>query len=170
MTFSDFDEATAPTAPLDRLAAVLPGAVDEAMRKALPDVHTPMKAKELADDIFPPPPPVVHRQGHGGDAVTVSATKPSVDHLMDTPLPVLINELGVTLTDSPITDQAFFGAVIVQRKTGELRLTMPTGRSELEHDTVARYLLAQALEVPVPGMPAPFVTTRIPAKQTEVTL
>lgn len=54
MTFSDFDEAiaAAPTASLDRLTAVLPGAVDEAMRKALPDVHTPMKAKELADDIF----------------------------------------------------------------------------------------------------------------------
>ncbi|MFI6337114.1 hypothetical protein [Streptomyces sp. NPDC050535] len=102
--------------------------------------------------------------------MTVSTTKPYADHLMDTPLPVLISELGVTLTDSPITDRAFFGAVIVQRKTGELRLTMPTGRSELEHDTVARYLLAQALGVPVPDMPAPFVTTRIPAKQTEVTL
>ncbi|MFB8776528.1 hypothetical protein [Streptomyces broussonetiae] len=101
--------------------------------------------------------------------MTVPATKPSADHLMDTPLPVLINKLGVTLTDSPITDRAFFGAVIVQRKTGEL-LTMPTGRSELEHDTVARYLLAQALGVPVPDTPAPFVTTRIPAKQTEVTL
>ncbi|MFG2967833.1 hypothetical protein ACGFZS_31655 [Streptomyces sp. NPDC048288] len=54
MTFSDFDKATAatPTALLDRLAAVLPGAVDEAMRKALLDVYTPEKAKELADDIF----------------------------------------------------------------------------------------------------------------------
>ncbi|MFE6332810.1 hypothetical protein ACFVOK_06265 [Streptomyces sp. NPDC057798] len=54
MTVSDFDEATAatPTAFLGRLAAVLPGAVDEAMRKALPDVYTPEKAKELADDIF----------------------------------------------------------------------------------------------------------------------
>ncbi|MDQ0685345.1 hypothetical protein QFZ56_004308 [Streptomyces achromogenes] len=53
MTFSDFDKATAatPTAFHDRLAAV-PGAVDEAMRKALPDVYTPEKAKELADDIF----------------------------------------------------------------------------------------------------------------------
>lgn len=54
MTFSDFDEATAatPTAFLVRLAAVLPGAVDEAMRKVLPDVYTPEKAKELADAIF----------------------------------------------------------------------------------------------------------------------
>lgn len=54
MTFSDFDKTTAatPAASLDRLAAVLPGAVDEAMREALPDVYTPEKAKELADDIF----------------------------------------------------------------------------------------------------------------------
>ncbi|HEY8979281.1 MAG TPA: hypothetical protein VIU15_06830 [Streptomyces sp.] len=53
MTFSDFDKATAaPTAYLDRLAAVLPAAVDEAMREALPDVYTPELAKELADNFF----------------------------------------------------------------------------------------------------------------------
>ncbi|KDN78258.1 hypothetical protein DF19_39710 [Streptomyces olindensis] len=90
----------------------------------------------------------------------ISRSKPSVDHLMDAPLSVLINELGVTLFDSSITDREFFGAV-VQKKTGELLLTMPTGRSEFEHDTVARYLLAQALGVPVPEMPAPITTTRI---------
>ncbi|MFF1544618.1 hypothetical protein [Streptomyces sp. NPDC058291] len=84
---------------------------------------------------------------------------PSVEHLMDTPLPVLINELGVTLIDSDIADADFFGAV-VQRKTGELLLTMPRDRSELEHDTVARYLLAQALGMDVPPMPAPLTTTR----------
>lgn len=38
--------------------------------------------------------------------MTVSATKPSADHLMGTLLPVLIKDLGVTLTDSPITDRA----------------------------------------------------------------
>jgi hypothetical protein len=86
--------------------------------------------------------------------------KPSVDHLMDAPLPVLINELGVTLIDSNITDAEFFGAV-VQRKTGELVLSMPRDRSELEHDTVARYLLAQVLGVKVPEMPAPIVTSRM---------
>ena len=84
--------------------------------------------------------------------------KPSVDHLMDAPLSVLINELGVSLVDSSITDADFYGAV-VQRKTGELLLTMPRGRSEFEHDTVARYLLAQAFGVKVTSMPAPLVTT-----------
>ncbi|NEC30624.1 hypothetical protein G3I20_29480 [Streptomyces sp. SID8111] len=76
---------------------------------------------------------------------------------MDAPLPVLMNELGVTLFDSSITDREFFGAV-VERKTGELALSMPAGRSELERDTVARYLLAQAFGVDVPPMPAPLVT------------
>jgi hypothetical protein len=91
--------------------------------------------------------------------VNAIVTKPSVDHLMDTPLPVLINELGVTLIDSNITDREFFGAV-VQKKSGALLLTMPRDRSALEHDTVARYLLAQALGVPVPDMPEPIVATR----------
>ncbi|MFF9285233.1 hypothetical protein [Streptomyces griseosporeus] len=89
-----------------------------------------------------------------------AVAKPSVDHLMDTPLPVLLNELGVTLFDSDIADREFFGAV-VERKTGELILSMPRGRSELEHDTVARYLLAQVLGVDVPPMPAPIVTTEL---------
>lgn len=92
--------------------------------------------------------------------MNATVAKPSVDHLMDTPLSVLINELGVTLFDSSITDAEFFGAV-VQKKTGELLLTMPTGRSEFEHDTVARYLLAQALGVDVAPMPEPITTTRI---------
>ncbi|MFJ2440491.1 hypothetical protein ACIOWG_08505 [Streptomyces sp. NPDC087658] len=54
MTFSDFDKATAatPTAFPDRLAAVLPGAVDEAMWKTLLDVYTPKNAKGPVDDIF----------------------------------------------------------------------------------------------------------------------
>ncbi|GAA2441353.1 hypothetical protein [Streptomyces glaucus] len=91
-----------------------------------------------------------------------AVAKPSIDRLMDTPLPVLVNELGVTLIDSGITDADFFGAV-VQRKTGELLLTMPRGRSELEHDTVARYLLAQAFGVDVPPMPAPIVTSHTAA-------
>ncbi|WUC42304.1 hypothetical protein OG692_10495 [Streptomyces cellulosae] len=83
----------------------------------------------------------------------------TAEHLMDTPLPVLMNELGVTLFDSEIDDRGFFGAV-VERKTGELILSMPAGRSELEHDTVARYLLAQAFGVDVTPMPAPLRTVR----------
>ncbi|MFD9276872.1 hypothetical protein ACFWD7_06215 [Streptomyces mirabilis] len=87
-------------------------------------------------------------------------TRPTTDHLLDAPLPQLLADLDVLLVDSSITDRGFFGAV-VQRKTGELLLAMPAGRSELEHDTVARYLLAQVFDVDLPKLSAPFVTTGI---------
>jgi len=80
------------------------------------------------------------------------------DRILDAPLSQLLTETGVELIDSSISDREFFGAV-VQRKNGELLLTMPTGRSELEHDTVARYLLAQVFDVELPQLPPPFVTT-----------
>ncbi|MEU5496141.1 hypothetical protein [Streptomyces griseofuscus] len=81
----------------------------------------------------------------------------SPDHLLDTPLDDLLTEIGVEIVDSTITDAGFFGAV-VQRKTGELLLAMPAGRSDLEHDTVARYLLAQVFDVDLPKLPPPLVT------------
>lgn len=89
--------------------------------------------------------------------MTTIAAAPSVEHLMDTPLPVLINELGVTLMDPGIDDAGFFGAV-VEAKTGALILAMPSNRPEFEHDTMARYLLAQILGLDVPPMPQPLNT------------
>ena len=77
--------------------------------------------------------------------------------IIDAPLADLLAELEVELFDSTINDPDFFGAV-VQRKGGQLLLAMPQGRSELEHDTVARYLLAQAFDVDLPDLPPPFVT------------
>lgn len=84
----------------------------------------------------------------------------SPDHLLDAPLPQLLAETGVEVIDSGIPDSGFFGAV-VQRKNGDVILAMPTGRSELEHDTMARYLLAQVFDVDLPKLPAPFVTTEV---------
>ncbi|MEG8275741.1 hypothetical protein [Streptomyces sp. AHA2] len=84
----------------------------------------------------------------------------SPDHLLDAPLPQLLAETGAEVVDSSITDREFFGAV-VQHKNGDLLLAMPTGRSELEHDTIARYLLAQVFDIDLPKLPAPFVTTEI---------
>lgn len=80
--------------------------------------------------------------------------------ILDTPLPDLLNGLRVEIFDSSIDDRTFFGAV-VQRKNGDLLLSMPAGRSELEHDTVARYLLAQAFDVDLPDLPPPFETARL---------
>ena len=73
-------------------------------------------------------------------------TPPNVDHLLDAPLPQLLDELGVLLVDSSITDSGFVGAV-VQRRDGQLILSMPVGRPEVERDTAARMLLAEALGV-----------------------
>ncbi|MDR3080389.1 MAG: hypothetical protein LBV60_05570 [Streptomyces sp.] len=84
----------------------------------------------------------------------------SADRLLDTPLPQLLKEHGVTLDASTITDPTFVGAFI-ERHDGSRVLSMPTGRTWLEHDTVARYLLAQALDVDLPKLPAPFVTSEI---------
>lgn len=94
----------------------------------------------------------------------MSLTQPcpalSPDHLLDAPLGDLLAETRTEIIDSSIADAEFFGAVI-QRKSGEVYLTMPVGRSELEHDTVARYLLAQVFNVDLPKLPSPFITTEI---------
>lgn len=91
---------------------------------------------------------------------TASSVTPTLSpaQVLDSPLNDLLTTAGVELVDSSITDRAFFGAV-VQRKDGEMLLAMPAGRSELEHDTVARYLIAQAFDVDLPSLPAPFITT-----------
>lgn len=83
--------------------------------------------------------------------------RPSAAEILDTPLDELLTGLDVDLFDSTIPDRTFFGAVV--RKGGQLYLTMPPNRSELEHDTVARYLIAQAFDVDLPDLPPPFITT-----------
>jgi hypothetical protein len=84
----------------------------------------------------------------------------SPERLLDAPLPEVLADAGAEIVDSLVTDADFFGAV-VHHKSGELLLAMPAGRSELEHDTVARYLLAQVFDVDLPKLPPPFVTTEI---------
>jgi hypothetical protein len=87
--------------------------------------------------------------------ITVSPpVKPSVDHLMDAPLSDLLAELGVTYRTAPITDHTFTGYAWVDDRG--VILAMPTGRSEVEHDCMARYLIGQAFNVdglpPLPDM------------------
>ncbi len=84
----------------------------------------------------------------------------SPERVLDAPLADLLAELDVEVVASSITDRGFFGAV-VQCKSGETYLSMPRGRSELEHDTVARYLIAQVFDVDLPQLPEPFATTAI---------
>ncbi|MFJ4785102.1 hypothetical protein [Streptomyces sp. NPDC088794] len=99
---------------------------------------------------------LLRKAAHAPASYATPALSPS--RVLDAPLDVLLAELAVEVIDSSITDAGFFGAV-VQCKTGEMYLTMPSGRSELEHDTVARYLIAQAFRVDLPQLPEPFETT-----------
>ncbi|WP_282790879.1 hypothetical protein [Streptomyces sp. CC224B] len=78
--------------------------------------------------------------------------------VLGAPLPELLAVARVELTESSITDRSFFGAV-VELRGGEVVLAMPTGRSELERDTMARYLIAQAFGVALPKLSAPFATS-----------
>jgi hypothetical protein len=94
-----------------------------------------------------------------GRPAKAAAASITPDRILDAPLDDLLTETGVEIFDSSISDRAFFGAV-VQRKSGETYLAMPAGRSELEHDTMARYLIAQAFDVDLPELPPPFATTR----------
>ncbi|WP_406227408.1 hypothetical protein [Streptomyces anthocyanicus] len=84
----------------------------------------------------------------------------SPDHLLATPLPQLLAETCAEVIDAGIPDSGFFGAV-VQHKNGDVLLAMPSDRSELEHDTMARYLLAQVFGVDLPKLAVPFVTTEL---------
>ena len=86
--------------------------------------------------------------------------RPSAAEILDTPLGDLLAGLGVDLYPSSVSDRAFFGAV-GRRKSGRLFLAMPPGRSEFEHDTTARYLLAKALDVDLPDLPPPFITAQV---------
>lgn len=86
--------------------------------------------------------------------------KPSAAEILDLPLPQLLADNGVEVFDSSITDAAFCGAV-VQRKTGGVLLAMPQGRSRIETDIVARYLIAQAFDVDVSELPPPFTSTEL---------
>ncbi|GHD13316.1 hypothetical protein GCM10010313_38010 [Streptomyces violarus] len=98
---------------------------------------------------------------HDADLMRVDApqvTPLSVAHLMDTPLPQLVDELGVTLTESAITDPGFTGYVYADRHGATVAL--PPARPELEHDCVARYLIGRAFNVAdLPPLPEPFQVT-----------
>ena len=101
---------------------------------------------------------LLRKAAHAPASYATPALSPN--RILDAPLAELLAEAGAEIVASSIADREFFGAV-VQRKSGELYLTMPTGRSELEHDTVARYLLAQVFDVGLPKLPAPFTTREL---------
>jgi hypothetical protein len=78
--------------------------------------------------------------------------KPSVDHLLDTPLSQLLAEFAVDVSVLK-TDPGFTGGAYV-RGNGSLLFVRPAGRPEAEWEIVARAMLGQALRVPMPDLPA----------------
>ncbi|MGW0632428.1 hypothetical protein [Streptomyces sp. NPDC002758] len=89
-----------------------------------------------------------------------TVVKPSVEHVMDAPLEQLVEELHITLDVSSITDPTFTGYVIASRD--RVVVSMPAGRTELEHDCIARYLIASAFDVDgLPPLPEPFEVTEL---------
>ncbi len=83
----------------------------------------------------------------------------STHHLLDAPLDELLDELGVELVDSTVTDRGFFGA-FVEHRDGSRVLSMPPGRPAFERDTAARMLLAEGLGLDAPPVPAPLEVSR----------
>lgn len=89
----------------------------------------------------------------------VSVT-PTVDHLLDAPLPELLAEFGVEVVDSGITDAGFTGGAVVHAD-GSLVFARPAGRPAAEWEITARALLGRALRVPLPPLPSPFEVTEL---------
>jgi hypothetical protein len=79
----------------------------------------------------------------------------TIARLMAEPLEGLLADTNVQFIESSITDREFYGAAVV-RPSGQTVLLMPANRTELEHDTIARYLLGQALGLDVTDLPKPF--------------
>ena len=75
----------------------------------------------------------------------------STDHLLDTPLPRLLAEFGVEVSILE-ADPGFTGGAYV-RSDGSLLFVRPAGRPEAEWEIVARAMLGQALQVPMPELP-----------------
>lgn len=79
----------------------------------------------------------------------------TIDRLLNAPLAELIAEADVKLVESSITDENFCGAVIV-RDGKPAALWMPPGRSEIENNVLARFLIGKALCMDLTPLPAPF--------------
>ncbi|MEE1813525.1 hypothetical protein PUR59_00470 [Streptomyces sp. SP18ES09] len=74
----------------------------------------------------------------------------TVDRLLSAPLPELLAEVGAELVDAPATDETFGR---IEGRIGAARLTMPTGRSAFERDTIVRILVGKLAGAPMRPVP-----------------
>jgi hypothetical protein len=89
-----------------------------------------------------------------GTAV-LAQTPLSTDHLLDAPLAELLEEFGVDVMVSRITDPTFTGATAI-RSDGSLLFLRPPSRPDAEWEMLARAMLGRVLRVPMPDLPAPY--------------
>jgi hypothetical protein len=78
----------------------------------------------------------------------------STDVLLDTPLPQLLADLGIELSERPAADLPPCGYAVV--RGGSVALRMPEGQNRWEREMVARSMIGSALRVPLPELPEPF--------------
>lgn len=82
----------------------------------------------------------------------------TADHLLDTPLPQLLAEFRVDVSELPIQDPDFTGGTYV-RDDGSLLFAMREGQPAAEREMIARAMLGEALRVPMPPLPEPYQLT-----------
>ena len=81
---------------------------------------------------------------------------------MDAPLQQLVDELGIDLVEACITEPGFTGYAYADRDG--VTVALPPGRTELEHDCMARYLIGTVFYVDgLPPLPEPFQVTDMTA-------
>lgn len=96
------------------------------------------------------------------DTPQVNAIRlPSVDHILDTPLPQLLTEHHARIVEvTSIDDHRFFGQ-LVEKRNGDVILAMPAGRAALEQDCAARILIAHLNGLPLGRFPNLMTVTDI---------
>jgi hypothetical protein len=85
-------------------------------------------------------------------------TRPTTDHLLDTPLPQLLAEFRVDVSELPIDEPGFTGGTYI-RGDGSMLFAMREGQPAAEREMIARAMLGEALRVPMPPLPEPYRLT-----------
>lgn len=92
------------------------------------------------------------------EAVAAPASYVTVEHLLDAPLPQLLAEFRVDLSELPIDDPGFTGGTYI-RDDGSMLFAMRRGQPAAEREMIARAMLGEALRVPMPTLPEPYQLT-----------
>jgi hypothetical protein len=83
----------------------------------------------------------------------------TTDHLLDAPLPQLLEDFGVDVSTLE-ADPGFTGGAYV-RGDGTLLFVRPAGRPAAEWEMIARSMLGKALRVPMPDLPELYQLTEL---------